>query len=188
MKIGARNLSWFTLFLCIVMLSFGSPFAYAGEEAPSLPMIKVAILEKMAKGHSAQRFGYLYPALTQSIRQAFLKDGRFELLPQEEINRAMAGLKITRHGVDPDDAAQLREIGREAGADFIFVSYYYEMSCHGGSISSYNVLSLVSVGSERVKTISKSYNRDLSDKELASSDEMALRELLSSMEPFQKGS
>jgi hypothetical protein len=131
----------------------------------------------MAEGQSARRLAYLYPTLTSNFRDAFLKDGRFDLISDGELSHALAKPGRAREKIDPHDAAQLREIGKRAGADLVFVSYYYEMGCHAG-IRADNVLTLVAVHNESVETIDKTFGRELTDKELAASDAAILQELL----------
>jgi len=150
---------------------------FAPKEAHAQSKFKVAVLEKMAKGESARRLAFLYPTLTTNLREAFQRDGQFDLVPEGELGRALANPGKPREKIDPDNAAQLREIGKRTGADLVFVSYYYEMGCHAG-IRADNVLTLVAVNSQSVETIDKTFGRELSDKELAASDAAILQELL----------
>jgi hypothetical protein len=147
-------------------------------EAYSQAKIKTAVLGKVSKEQSARRFEYLFPQLTQRFREAFSQDKRFEVIPAEELDNAMAKAGNQEGKVNPDDPAQLRKIGKEAGADLIFVSYYYEMGGHGMPMHSNNVLTLVWVNKEETVKINRDYSRILSETELTSSDEMALKELM----------
>ena len=96
----------------------------------------------------------------------------------------MASRGISKEKINPDRLDQLREVGRQAGADFVFLSYYYEMSCHGGSMRSDNVLLLLAMDGEERESIEKSYNHELSEKEIYASDALAIQELLRAAEPL----
>jgi hypothetical protein len=170
-------LAWF-LFPGLIAVQLAAP-----KEAHAQGKIKVAVLGKMAKGESARRLAYLYPTLTANLQEAFLRDGRFDLVPEGELDRALANPGKSRQKIDPDNAAQLREIGKRVGAELVFVSYYFEMGCHAGTRAE-NVLTLVAVGSERMETIDKTYGRELSDKDLATSDATILEELLKNAGPL----
>jgi len=156
------------------------------KEAQAQTKIKVAVLEKMAKGESARRLGYLYPALTANLKEAFLRDGRFELIPEGELRRALAKPGKSGEKIDPNNSLQLREIGKRTGADLVFVSYYHEIGCHAGMRAD-NVLTLVAVGSGREEKIDKTFGRELNDKDLAVSDAAILEELLKGVEPLLAG-
>ena len=156
---------------------------FAPKEAHAQGKLKVAVLDKMAKGQAARRLAYLYPTLTANFKEAFQRDGRFDLIPEGELGRALANPGKPREKIDPDNAAQLREIGKRTGADLVFVSYYYEMGCHAG-IRADNVLTLAAVNSESVETIDRTFGRELSDKDLAASDAAILQELLKKAEPL----
>jgi hypothetical protein len=173
---------WFYLSVCLVIFAWSLfPGLISGQlaqrEANAQSKFKVAVLDKMAKGQSARRLAYLYPTLTSNFKEAFQRDGRFDLVPEGELGRALANPGKPREKIDPDNAAQLREIGKRTGADLVFVSYYYEMGCHAG-IRADNVLTLIAVNNERVETIDKTFGRELSDKDLAASDAAILQELL----------
>jgi len=155
----------------------------APKQAHAQSKFKLAVLDKMAQGQSARRLAYLYPTLTSNFKDAFLRDGRFDLISEGELNRVLANPGKPREKIDPDNAAQLREIGKRTGADLVFVSYYYEMGCHAG-IRADNVLTLVAVNNETVETIDKTFGRELTDKELAVSDAAILQELLKRAEPL----
>jgi hypothetical protein len=146
--------------------------------------IKLAVLDKMAKAQSARRFNYLYPKLTRYLRDAFSKDGRFDLISPEEVAQAIRGAGIEKEMMDPDNADQLREIGRRAGADVVFISYYYEMGGHAMPMHSNNVLILIWVDRDDTVKLDKDYTRVLSEPDLVSSDIQAFKELLSKATPL----
>jgi len=139
---------------------------------------RLAVLGKVSKEQSARRFEYLFPRLTAKFREGFAKDGRFELISPEEVDRALASSGIGKGKLNPDDAAQLRKIGKEVGADLVFASYYYEMGGHGMPMHSNNVVTLVWEGKPELVKIDRDYSRILSEDELISSDGMAFKELL----------
>ena len=144
--------------------------------------IKLAVLDKMPKAQCARRFRYLYPQLTHYLRGAFSSDGRFELISPEEVDRALRNVGIEKEKIDPDNADQLREIGKRAGADVVFISYYYEMGGHGMPMHSSNVLALIWVGRNDMVKLDTGYSRILSEEDLVSSDVQAFKELLSKAE------
>ncbi len=144
--------------------------------------IKLAVLDKMPKAQCARRFRYLYPQLTQYLREAFSSDGRFELISPEEVERAISSVGIEKQKIDPDSADQLREIGKRAGADVVFISYYYEMGGHGMPMHSNNVLALIWVSRNDMVTLDRDYSRILSREDLSSSDIQSFNELLSKAE------
>jgi hypothetical protein len=146
--------------------------------------IKLAVLGKVSKEQSARRFQYLFPQLSQNFREAFSQDGRFELIPAEDLDRAVTRAGINKEKINPDDATQMRKIGREAGADLVFVSYYYEMGGHAMPMHSNNVLVLVWVNKEEMVKIDRDYSLILSEKELTSSDEMGFKDLMKKVEPM----
>ncbi len=146
--------------------------------------IKLAVLDKMPKAQCARRFRYLYPQLTHYLRGAFSSDGRFELISPEEVERALRNVGIEKEKIDPDNADQLREIGKRAGADVVFISYYYEMGGHGMPMHSSNVLALIWVGRNDMVKLDTGYSRILSEEDLVSSDIQAFKELLSKAEPL----
>ena len=78
----------------------------------------------------------------------------------------------------------MRKIGKEAGADLVFVSYYYEMGGHGMPMHSNNVLMLVWVNKEEMVKIDRDYSLILSEKELTSSDEMGFKDLMKKVGPM----
>ncbi len=153
-------------------------------EAHAQTRIKIAVLDKMAKAQSARRFNYLFPELTRSLREAFSNDGRFDLIAPEEVDQAMRTAGIEREAMDPDNADQLREIGRRAGAEVVFISYYYEMGGHAMPMHSNNVLILVWVDGDDMVKLDKDYSRILFEDDLASSDIQAFKELLSGAHPL----
>ncbi len=146
--------------------------------------IKLAVLDKMPKAQCARRFRYLYPQLTHYLRGAFSSDGRFELISPEEVDRTLRNVGIEKEKIDPDNADQLREIGKRAGADVVFISYYYEMGGHGMPMHSSNVLALIWVGRNDMVKLDTGYSRILSEEDLVSSDIQAFKELLSKAEPL----
>jgi len=170
------------LVLVGLMLAFLGATAPGLSEAYSQGKMKVAVLGKISKEQSARRFEYLFPQLTQNFREAFSQDERFEVIPAEELENVIAKAGIKKEKINPDDPAQLRKIGKEAGADLVFVSYYYEMGGHAMPMHSNNVLTLVWVGKEEAVKIDRDYSRILSEKELTSSDEMAFKELMKKVE------
>ena len=181
------SIRWMILSAFLVLscsLLFMSSRAAGMEEVPGQIKIRLAVWEKMPRGQSARRFGYLYPSLTQNLREALSKDPRFALISQSEVDRVLASRGISKEKINPDRLDQLREIARQAGADFVFLSYYYEMSCHGGSMRSDNVLLLLAVDGEERESIEKSYNHELSEKEIYASDAGAIQELLRAAEPL----
>lgn len=148
-------------------------------ESYAEPAVKLAVLDKMPKAQSAKRFEHLYPLLTSHFREAFANDGRFELIPPEEITRSLKEAGVDMASFDPDDVELLRDIGRRAGADAVFISYYYEMGGHAMPMHSNNVLMLVWVNGQDVVKIDREYSRVLyEDEELISSDNEAFKELL----------
>lgn len=180
-----KKIAFLKLSLVLVLIIF---FTMLGEVVPGSgeayfqAKIKIAVLGKISKEQSARRFEYLFPQLTQRFRETFSEDGRFEVIPAEELDKAIVKSEIQKGKMNPDDAAQLRKIGKEAGADLIFVSYYYEMGGHGMPMHSNNVLTLVWVNKEETVKIDRDYSRILSEKELTSSDEMAFKDLVKKVE------
>jgi len=144
--------------------------------------IKLAVLDKMPKAQCARRFRYLYPQLTHYLREAFSSDGRFELISPEEVERALSSAGIEKQKIDPDSADQLREIGKRAGADVVFISYYYEMGGHGMPMHCNNDLILVWVGRNDMVKLDTGYSRILSEQDLVSSDVQSFKGLLSKAE------
>jgi len=172
-------------FLGLVLILFFTILGAVGPEwgtVHSQDRIKTAVLGKVSKEQSARRFEYLFPKLTQRFREAFSQDERFEVIPAEELDKAIAKAGTREGNVNPDDPAQLRKIGNEAGADLIFVSYYYEMGGHGMPMHSNNVLILVWVNKDDTVKINREYSRILSETELTSSDEMAFKDLMKKAE------
>ena len=180
-----RKIAFLGLPLVLVLILFFTILGAVGPEwgkVHSQARMKTAVLGKVSKEQSARRFEYLFPRLTQRFREAFSQDERFEVTPAEELDRAVAKTGIQEGNLNPDDPAQLRKIGQEAGADLIFVSYYYEMGGHGMPMHSNNVLTLVWVNQDKTVKINRDYSRILSETELTSSDEMALKELMKKAE------
>jgi len=179
---------WFMSLLAVLALivlpAFLDSYAPASEQASAQGKLKLAILGKVSKEQSARRFEYLFPQLTANFREAFAQDSRFDLMPQEVVDRAWASSGIAKGKLNPDDAAQLRKIGKQAGADLVFVSYYYEMGGHAMPMHSNNVFILVWVSKEETVKIDRDYSKILSESELASSDEMAFKELMKKVGPM----
>ena len=100
------------------------------------------------------------------------------------MDRALRSAGIEKQKIDPDNADQLREIGKRAGADVVFISYYYEMGGHGMPMHSNNVLILVWVDKNDVVKLDRAYSRILSREDLSSSDIQGFKELLSIAEPL----
>ena len=180
-----KKIDFLKLSFVVVSIIF---FTMLGEvvpgsgEAYSQAKIKTAVLGKVSKEQSARRFQYLFPQLTQRFREVFSQDQRFEVISTEELDKALVKAEIQKEKINPDDPAQLRKIGKEAGAELIFVSYYYEMGGHGMPMHSNNVLTLVWVNKEEMMKIDRDYSRILSETELTSSDEMAFKELMKKAE------
>lgn len=174
---------FFMTLLVILAFAFSpaliSKQALVSGEAHAQGKIKLAVLDKMAKAQSARRFNYLYPKLTRYLRESFLKDGRFDLISPEEVDQALRTAEVEKETIDPDNADQLREIGRRTGADVVFISYYYEMGGHAMPMHSNNVLTLVWVEGDDMVKLDKPYTRVLSEPDLVSSDIEAFKQLLS---------
>lgn len=169
--------------LAFMLLSGISGDHYLGSGpafAESKP--KVAVLGKVSKEQSARRFEGLFPISTHNFIDAFTKDGRFEVMPLAEVEQAMVKAGVSQKKLNPDDAAQLRAIGREAGADLVFISYYYEMGGHGMPMHSNNVLILVRVATSGEVKLDRDYSRILSESELVTSDANGIKELLQKAE------
>jgi hypothetical protein len=180
-----KKIDFLKLSFVVVSIIF---FTMLGEvvpgsgEAHSQAKIKTAVLGKVSKEQSARRFQYLFPQLTQRFREVFSQDPRFEVISTEELDKALVKAEVQKERINPDDVAQLRKIGKEAGAELIFVSYYYEMGGHGMPMHSNNVLTLAWVNKEEMVKIDRDYSRILSETELTSSDEMAFKELMKKAE------
>jgi hypothetical protein len=144
--------------------------------------VKIAVLDKMPKAQSAKRFEYLYPELTKRFREALANDGRFDLIPTQRVNQALRDAGVDVWMFDPDDTGLLRDIGKRAGADVVFVSYYYEMGGHAMPMHSNNVLTLVWVNRADVVKLDRDYSKVLSEEELTSGDALALKDLLKKAE------
>jgi hypothetical protein len=175
-KAALVGLAW--VLVSILLLAIPGAFLPGPGEAYSLGKIKIAVLGKVSKEQSAHRFEYLFPRLTQRFREAFLRDQRFEVIAPDKLDEAMVRAGMQKGKMNPDDAAQLRKIGKEAGADLVFVSYYYEMGGHGMPMHSNNVFTMVWVNKEETVRIDRDYSRILSEKELTSSDENTFKELM----------
>ena len=179
----------FMTLLVILAFVFSPAFTnhqvFSSNETHAQPKIKLAVLDKMPKAQSASRFRYLYPRLTHYLREAFSSDGRFELISPEEVERAISSVGIEKQKIDPDSADQLREIGKRAGADVVFISYYYEMGGHAMPMHCNNVLILVWVEKNEVVKLDRAYRRRLlSEEDLVSSDVQSFKGLLSKAEPL----
>jgi len=164
--------------------AFTSHRLFRSDETHAQAKIKLAVLDKMPKAQLARRFCYLYPRLTRNLREAFSRDGRFDLISPGEMDRALRSAGIEKENINPDNADQLREIGRRAGADVVFISYLYEMGGHGMPMHSNNVLILVWAGGNEMVKLDRAYSRILSEEELVSSDVQAFKALLNKAEPL----
>jgi hypothetical protein len=150
--------------------------------------IKVVVLGKVSKEQSARRFDPVFPELSRNFEEAFSKDGRFEVISQDVVDKALYDLGIAKDKIKPDDAVQLQRIGKQGGADLVFASYYYEMGGHGMPFHSNNVLILVPVSDQEVVKLDREYSRVLMEKsDLASSDQVGFKELLKKAEPLIQG-
>jgi hypothetical protein len=173
----------------VALLSFAL-FPHLTSDGPVSPVaeaqgkIKIAVLDKMPKAQSAERFSVLYPELSKKFRESFNADGRFELIPQAEVERAFESATKGRERIDLDDVSLLRKIGREAGAEVVFSSYYYEMGGHAMPMHANNVLMLVWVNTDGIVKLDKEYSRILSNDELVSSDALVFKELLEKAETY----
>jgi hypothetical protein len=170
-----RSLIAFLAFAFLGLWNGEGPFVPAAQAQGK---VRIAVLDKMPKAQSAARFAHLYPELSKDFRDRFQADGRFELVPVGDIEAKAMG----ERGVDPGDPDLLRRIGKEAGADVVFSSYYYEMGGHAMPMHSNNVLTLVWVGSEDVVRLDRAYTRVLSKEELMSSDALTFGQLLEKAE------
>ena len=186
MKTKIFFMCWFVIFAFAFSPLFTSGHALLSDEAHAGAKVKLAVLDKMPKAVSARHFRDLYPKLSQSFREAFSADGRFELVSPGEVDQAIKSTGIEKGKIDPDDVEKLREIGKLAGADVVFVSYYYEMGGHAMPMHSNNVLSLIWVGTTDVVKLDKEYSHILSADYLESSDETGFKELLIKAEPLLK--
>jgi hypothetical protein len=156
-------------------------------EAYAQAKLKVVVLGKVSKEQSARRFEPLFPELSRQFAEAFSKDGRFEVVPQEAVDKSLYDLGIAKDKIKPDDAIQLQRIGKQAGADLVFVSYYYEMGGHAMPFHSNNVLILGAVSSGEMVKLDRAYSGILSEAELTSSDDVGFKELLKKAEPLIQG-
>jgi hypothetical protein len=170
----------------VVLALLLSPYGEIDQEvrAYASGKMRVAVVGKIAKGQSARRFDYLFPRLTERFRESFSGDQRFELIPGEEVEAALTRSGIGKGKLDPEDLAVLQRIGKEAGADLVLVSYYYEMGGHAMPMHSNNFLMLVWVDREQAVKVNREYSKILSEAELTSSDEMAWKELMNKADPW----
>jgi hypothetical protein len=173
---------WLPFFVSINTLgSLGPGEAYAQAK------LKIVVLGKVSKEQSARRFEPLFPELSRKFAEAFSKDGRFEVISQEAVDKSLYDMGITRDKIKPDDATQLQRIGKQAGADLVFVSYYYEMGGHAMPFHSNNVLILAATSNGEVVKLDRAYSGILSESELTSSDNVGFKELLKKAEPLIQG-
>ena len=184
MKTNTFFIFWFVISAFAFSSLFTSVPAFLSDEAHARAKIKLVVLDKMPKGVSARHFSDLYPKLSHSFREAFSADGRFELVSTGEVDQAIKSAGIEKDKIDPDDLEKLREIGKLAGADVVFISYCYEMGGHGKPMHSNNVLSLIWVGTPDVVKLDKDYSHILSADYLESSDETGFKDLLIKAEPL----
>ncbi len=186
MKAKIFFMFWFVIFAFAFSSLFTSEPAFLSDEAHAKSKIKLAVLDKMPKAVSARHFRDLYPKLSHSFREAFSADGRFELVSPGEVDQAIKSAGIEKDKIDPDDVEKLREVGKLAGADVVFISYYYEMGGHAMPMHSNNVLSLIWVDTPDIVKVDKEYGRVLPEDYMESSDEMGYKELLIKAEPLLK--
>ena len=177
---------WFVILAFAFSPLFTSDLAFLSDEAHAKAKIKIAVLDKMPKAVSARRFANIYPKLSSNFREAFSSDGRFEVISPGEVDLAIKNAGIEKGKLDPDDAEKLREIGKLAGADVVFISYYYEMGGHAMPMHSNNVLTLIWVDTPDIVKLDKEYSRILPEEYMESSDETGFKELLIKAEPLLK--
>jgi hypothetical protein len=183
---------WFLTLLALlvwiwtpVFLGTQAPYVLGPEEAYGQAKIKIVVLGKVSKEQSARRFDPVFPELTRNFEEAFSKDGRFEVISQDAKDKSLYDLGIAKDKIKPDDPAQLQRIGKQAGADLVFVSYYYEMGGHGMPMHSDNVLILVAASNGEMVKLDREYSRLLMEKsDVASSDEVGFKELLKQADPL----
>lgn len=180
--LGVLAWTWMPAFV-----SGHGPGAFGPGEVYAQGKIKVAVLGKVSKEQSARRFEPLFPDLSRKFAESFSKDGRFEVISQETLDKALYDLGIAKDKIKPDDAVQLQRIGKQAGADLVFVSYYYEMGGHGMPFHSNNVLILAATGNGGVVKDDRAYSLILSEAELTSSDSVGFKELLQKADPLIRG-
>ena len=154
------------------------------NEVRAQAKIKIAVLDKVPKAQSALRFETLYPELSQKLRQAFEEDGRFDVLPVPVVDRAIQKAGLQKEKIDPDNVDQLKKIGKNAGADVVFASYFYEMGGHAMPMHGNNVFLLVWVETTSVVKLDKEYSRAIRADYLVSSDANAFKELLNKASPL----
>ncbi len=173
----ARRHLFVGFFVVCTFLLINQPFVVIEGRAQA--KVKIAVLDKIPKAQSALRFETLYPELSRKARKAFEEDGRFDVLSASVVDRAIQRAGLQREQIDPDDVDQLREIGRHAGADLVFASYYYEMGGHAMPMHGNNVFVLAWVESTDIVKLDKEYTRAISADYLVSSDANSFKELLS---------
>jgi len=173
---------WHPFFVSIHTLGLLGP-----GEAYAQAKLKIVVLGKVSKEQSARRFEPLFPELSRKFAEAFSKDDRFEVVSQEAADKSLYDLGIAKDKIKPDDGVQLQRIGKEAGADLVFVSYYYEMGGHAMPFHSNNVLILGAVSSGEMVKLDRGYSGILSEPELTSSDDVGFKELLKKAEPLIQG-
>ncbi len=162
-----------------------APYVLGSGVAYGQAKIKIAVLGKVSKEQSARRFDPAFPELSRSFEEAFSKDGRFEVISHDVTDKSLQDLGIAKDKIKPDDPAQLQRIGKQAGADLVFVSYYYEMGGHGMPMHSDNVLILVAASNGEMVKLDREYSRLLMQKsDVASSDQVGFKELLQKAEPL----
>ncbi len=149
------------------------------NEVRAQAKIKLAVLDKVPKAQSAMRFESLYPELSRKLREAFAEDGRFDVLSTSVVDRAIQKAGLQKEKIDPDNVDQLKMIGKNAGADVVFASYFYEMGGHAMPMHGNNVFLLVWVETPDVVKLDKEYTRAIHADYLVSSDANSFKELLS---------
>ena len=176
MKINDAHRLLFIGFVSVcTFLLINQPFM--GNEVRAQADVKIAVLDRVPKAQSALRFESLYPELSRQLRTRFAEDGRFEVLSTSVVERAIRDAGVEK--VDPDNVAQLRKIGKNAGADVVCASYFYEMGGHAMPMHGNNVFLLVWVDTKDVVKLDNEYSRAISADYLVSSDANSFKELLS---------
>jgi hypothetical protein len=173
----ARRYLIFGFFILFSFLLINQPFVV--NEGRAQAKVKIAVLDKVPKAQSALRFKDLYPELSRQLRDAFEEDGRFDVLSTSAVDRAIRKAGLQKEKIDPDNVEQLRKIGKNAGADVVFGSYFYEMGGHAMPMHGNNVFVLAWVETSSVVKLDKEYGRAIPADYLVSSDANSFKELLS---------
>ena len=173
----ARGTLFVGVFTLCTFLLINQPFVV--NEVGAQAKVKIAVLDKVPKAQSALRFETLYPELSRQLRKGFAEDGRFEVLSGAVVERAIRNAGLQKEKIDPDNVNQLRKIGKHAGADVVFASYFYEMGGHAMPMHGNNVFLLVWVATPDVVKLDKEYGRAIPADYLVSSDANSFKDLLS---------